>query len=92
MAYGKAIVCINIKGNREVISHLYNGILVEPGNSDELSKAIMELIQDEKLRERLGRKAREDFLEHFTSDRMISEIFEICLELLRKKGIIYDDM
>jgi glycosyltransferase involved in cell wall biosynthesis len=59
MAMGEGIVASRLGQIGEVLVDRETALLVEPGNVDELTSAIVELIQSEKLRVSLGRKARE---------------------------------
>src|ERR1043166_886165 len=58
MAAGKPIVASNIGAIPEVITHGENGLLVAPGNVDELVAAILLLLRDRALAECLGAAAR----------------------------------
>lgn len=59
MAWGLPIITTPIGGIPEVIIPNQNGLLVEPGNIQQLSKAIQLLIDDQQLRHSLGKAARE---------------------------------
>lgn len=54
MATGKPIVGYNHGGITEMVSEGYNGILVEPRNTEELARQIENLIADKKLRKQFG--------------------------------------
>jgi glycosyltransferase involved in cell wall biosynthesis len=53
-AFKKPVISTNSHGIPFTVQDNKNGILVEPENPDELSKAITKLLLDDKLRERLG--------------------------------------
>jgi glycosyltransferase involved in cell wall biosynthesis len=57
MASGVPVIASNCGGTPEIISHGENGLLFEPGNVDELPKAILALSQDPNLRERISSNA-----------------------------------
>lgn len=58
MAAGKAVIASQIEQLAEVIEDGKSGILVPPGNALDLTAALGRLIDDENLRDRLGREAR----------------------------------
>ncbi len=60
MAAGKPIVTSNIGAIPEVIRHLENGLLVTPGNVEELTTAISRLLDDRELSARLAAQAQRD--------------------------------
>jgi glycosyltransferase involved in cell wall biosynthesis len=66
MASGTPVVASRIGGVPEVVEHGVTGFLVEPGNIAELRERLAEVLGDRRLAERLGRNARERFLERFT--------------------------
>jgi len=59
MSMGKAIIATKVGGIEEIIEDGQTGVLVEPGNSEVLAKAIVGLCEDHGLRKRLGHNARE---------------------------------
>lgn len=54
MASGKPIVASKIRGYDEVISNPEEGLLVEPKNSLVLAEAILKLLKNQPLREKMG--------------------------------------
>lgn len=63
MAAGLSIVTTKVGGNPYLIKDGENGILVEEKNSDALAKAMIKLIGDENLREKMRDKNLEDIKE-----------------------------
>ncbi len=58
MAWGLPVIVTPVGGIPEVIFHRQNGLLVEPGNQDQLVQAMQDLIRDEDLRISLGNAGR----------------------------------
>jgi glycosyltransferase involved in cell wall biosynthesis len=54
------------QGIEEVIEHGKSGMLVTPDNEHELTEAILTLLRDEDLRQRIGANARAAILDRFT--------------------------
>jgi glycosyltransferase involved in cell wall biosynthesis len=54
MASSKPVIASDIGGITETLGD--NGILIEPGNVDQMKKAIIKLINDEKIRQKMGRQ------------------------------------
>jgi glycosyltransferase involved in cell wall biosynthesis len=59
MAWGLPVIVTPVGGIPEVITHKQNGLLVEPGNREQLVAAMQSLIRDEDLRISLGMAARQ---------------------------------
>ena len=66
MASGTPVVASRLGGLPEVVEHGVTGFLVEPGNTAELRERLAEIVGDRQLAKRMGRSARERFLERFT--------------------------
>ncbi len=58
MALGKPVIATNVGGIPEIITHEKDGILIEPGDPNEIESALHRLINDSDLRSRLGLEAR----------------------------------
>ena len=65
MALGIPAVSTNINAIPEAIKHLETGLLIEPGNTNELKKAILLLKNDPLLREKLSIQGKKYVLENF---------------------------
>jgi glycosyltransferase involved in cell wall biosynthesis len=74
MRASKAIVVTDVGGNKESISHMINGLVVPPKNSQALEREMIRLIMDSLLRKRLGMNARKRFEEKFTESQMLQGI------------------
>jgi hypothetical protein len=59
MAAGACPVVTSISGNRDVICHEDNGLLVPPGKPEEMAAAIVRLVRDDALQQRLRGRALE---------------------------------
>lgn len=54
MSYGMPIISTPVGGIPEIVSNGENGYLVEPGNKEDIYKAIISLLNDSDLRNRMG--------------------------------------
>ena len=81
MASGTPVVASRVGGLPEVVEHGATGFLVEPGNVAELRWRLVQVLRDRRLAKRLGRNARERFLETFTwqgcADRCLAAYSEL---------------
>jgi glycosyltransferase involved in cell wall biosynthesis len=66
MAMGKGIVASRLGQIGEVLADEESALLVEPGDVNQLSRAILRLARSGEFRERLGRAARERAVTHHT--------------------------
>ena len=63
MAMKKAVISSNVAALAEIVSHNENGLLFEKGDVEDLAAKLSLLIENEKLRDKLGAKARK-WVEH----------------------------
>ena len=85
MAMKLPLIGTKVGGIPEVIEHNVNGLLVSPGNPQELATAMETLVQDGNMRERMGRRGKEIYEEKFTLPRLIGLVENLYDELLEKK-------
>ncbi|MDV5136739.1 glycosyltransferase family 4 protein [Enterococcus lactis] len=79
MAVG--IPCISTDcptGPKDIIQSYKNGILVPVGNVGELSRSIVTVIQDEKLRKKFGHEAKETILSKYLPNHIGKLLIKIC--------------
>lgn len=65
MASGKPIVATDIDGNRPLLQSGRDCLLAPPGEPSPLAEAVLRLIEDRELAQRLGETARKECLERF---------------------------
>lgn len=81
MACGLPVIASRIGGVVDVVEDGKSGILFEPGNVSELTSAMIRLLKDDELRQRLGTEARRRILENFSIDRVAEEYIKLYREL-----------
>ncbi len=81
MAAGKPVVATQVGGNPEIIEHERTGLLVAPGNAEQMAKAIVRLLDDAALRKTMGEYGRSKALAAFPMENMICQM-ETCYEKL----------
>lgn len=77
MSCQKAVVAMDIPGMDEIIQNGYNGVLLDPQNPIKLSETILQLVSDQKLRNRLGRNARNTILHKFTWKNHLNSLTKV---------------
>jgi glycosyltransferase involved in cell wall biosynthesis len=82
LSHGLAVVTTPVGAHLEVIEPEVSGIFVPPGDVAALAGALARVIDDESLRRRLGRAARERFLKEFDVRRYASRLEQLHASLL----------
>ena len=86
MAHGTATVATRVNGAAEIIENDKTGLLVDPGNAQQLYLAVKELVLDEDKRKELGKNARKDIETNFTTQLMCNQIEALFINQLKKKS------
>ena len=73
MSHAKPVVAFHTGGVPEVVAHDETGILVELDNISALAHALVRLIQDKELRQKMGRCGFERVRASFPAKRMVAE-------------------
>lgn len=82
MASECAVVSTNICGIPEMIRQDENGLMIPPNDADEISRAIVRLVEDDDLRKRIGRRARMDVTQTFSWKRSSETTREFYEEVI----------
>ena len=87
MTRERAVVASAVGGNPDMVIDGENGLLVKPGDPDDLAAAMARLLADPDLRTRLGRAGRES-VENLTADRVAAQ-FETLYQ--RSRSMVLSD-
>ncbi len=82
MAAGVTVITSNCCGMPYMVRHSDSGFLVNPGDPGEIARRIRQLLEDDELRERFGRKSREIAFDRFHPDVVARRTREVYLEVL----------
>jgi glycosyltransferase involved in cell wall biosynthesis len=77
MACAKSIIASNIGSVPEVIDDGINGLLISPGNTDQLVQKIHYLLNNKDAAQELAVNARKKAIEKFSLERMVDETIDL---------------
>jgi len=77
MAAGLPVISTPVGAIPEIIEDEVNGLLIHPGRSDELAKAIVRLAENKKLRECMGAANMEQARTRFDIDSIVSSMYGV---------------
>ncbi|MFA5364104.1 MAG: glycosyltransferase family 4 protein [Candidatus Bathyarchaeia archaeon] len=78
-AAGKPVVAFNVTAVPEAVKNNETGLLVNP-DSTELADAVLRLLSDERLREKMGQAGRRFVTENFSWDICAKKMFQVYSE------------
>lgn len=87
MSYRMAVIVSRICVLPEFIKHLQSGLVIQPDSEPALEKALIRLVTDVQLREKLGVKAQERFQQIFSIAVFQKHLGKIFNEVLSHKPV-----
>jgi glycosyltransferase involved in cell wall biosynthesis len=82
------VIATDIAGSNEAIIEGQNGLLVPPGDSVALTRALEKMFNSSQVRMKMADAARATVEKNFTIKRHIEKVENIYLNLLQQKGVI----
>jgi glycosyltransferase involved in cell wall biosynthesis len=77
------VIASRVGGIPELISDEETGLLVNPGNPEEITEAVLNLLKDPKTREIMGERAREIVKKKFSAERCAKGHDELYKKLMK---------
>ncbi|MBI3313399.1 MAG: glycosyltransferase, partial [Candidatus Omnitrophica bacterium] len=87
-AVGRTVLATRVGGVLDIIDHEENGILVTPGNVEEMAERMRELLSDRAKSKRLAENLHEKVKNRFTLEQMTEKTLEVYQEVRRYKNIL----
>jgi glycosyltransferase involved in cell wall biosynthesis len=88
MALRRPVVAAAVGGIPEVITDGLDGLLVPPAESAALAAAVVRLIRDRGLRERIGEAGYRTVADRFSIDAQVRRVEEVYDEELARAGVL----
>lgn len=77
MAYGLATLASDIGGISGVITNEIDGILIQPGNQQQLSEQLSKLLINRNRIGEIGQAARSTIVSQYTKEHMVNSTLEV---------------
>jgi len=81
-ACARPLIATRVRGCQEIVRNGENGLLVPPQNSHLLAQAIITLLHDKPLRDKMGARGREIVMHEFRAERIAGETIAVYRQLL----------
>jgi len=82
MACQKPVITTQVGGIPEVVEDEETGLVIEPGNSRKLSEAMLELSEDRRKQETMGRKGRKRVEKLFSTEKIAEKQLKFYKKLI----------
>jgi len=83
MSAGLPVVSTSQGAIPETVLDGITGFVLEPGESSAIAEKIVYLLENDELRERMGRASRDRFIRHYTLDRWLGDMMQVFQEVLK---------
>ncbi len=83
MMRGTAVIASRAGGLVEIVQHEKTGLLVPPSDVDRLAEALLRLLQNKSLAEKMGRAGREFALTHFNPSTFADHFLALYEKLIK---------
>jgi len=85
MAMARPVIATDVAGNTEAVTHEHDALVVPCAEPGALRRALVRMLDDPALRDRLAAAARETVLARFTTARFVTAVQDLYEELVSKK-------
>jgi glycosyltransferase involved in cell wall biosynthesis len=85
-AFGKPVVATRVGGLPDVVEHGQTGLLVPPGDSQSLARAVIDLLTDDARRRDMGARARRFAETELSWSRIGQRTLEVYQKVLPSLG------
>ncbi|MFL6216333.1 MAG: glycosyltransferase family 4 protein [Blastocatellia bacterium] len=76
MSFALPVISTRISAIPEIVEHNVTGLLIEPGDTDGLLRAMQRMVESRDLREEMGQRGRERFITRFSRDVFRGKLLE----------------
>lgn len=84
--YGTPVVCTNVGGVPDVVTHNVCGLLTEANGAAELADSIVQMLENEEMRKQFAQNGKEEVRRKFSLERLLVNLDELYkFELARKR-------
>jgi glycosyltransferase involved in cell wall biosynthesis len=85
MSLAKPAVATSVGGIPEIIEHERTGLIVPPGVPDALARALLRLLREPELAQRLGAAARDRYEERYRPEVMTTRLESLFADLVNRR-------
>lgn len=87
-AIGTAVIATRVGGVLDIIDHGENGLLVAPGDVQDMTLAMAALLRDRELSRKFAHRLREKVETHFSLNQMVEKTLAVYREVKNEKKIL----
>jgi glycosyltransferase involved in cell wall biosynthesis len=87
LAVAKPVVTYDFDGADEICLENETGFLIRTGDVTVVAQRLLQLANDSRLRERLGRRGRQFVKENFAVEKMVDDQYNLYLKLAAERGL-----
>lgn len=85
-AANKPVVSTRVGGIQDIVMHGETALLSDVNDAQSFSDHLLQIVEDDKLRCRLGKNSSQHVMDRFSYQRLVDDMTNLYYELLVKKG------
>jgi glycosyltransferase involved in cell wall biosynthesis len=85
MAAGLPVVASRVGGVPELVAHNITGLLVSPGNAEDLAESVLSLLEDQERATEMGLRGRQRIESSYTIENLVAQTEAVYNQVLRTK-------
>jgi glycosyltransferase involved in cell wall biosynthesis len=90
MAMEIPVIASRVGGIPDIVDHDRQGLLFDPGETDQLKAALLKILTDPNLARQMGKAGRQNVLSRFSAQSMVQSIQKLYLDLLKQKELSFE--
>ena len=84
MSYGLVTIASNIGGIPSLITHREDGLLISPGNREDLTDNLVAILEDRSIMKTISEAARTSIIESYSMEKMVSDTLDVLVRAVKK--------
>jgi len=84
MSYGLVTIASNIGGIPSLITHREDGLLISPGNREDLTDNLVAILEDRSIMKTISEAARTSIIERYSMEKMVSDTLDVLVRAVKK--------
>jgi len=84
MSYGLVTIASNIGGIPSLITHREDGLLISPGNRDDLTDNLVAILEDRSIMRTISKAARTSIIERYSMEKMVTDTLDVLVRAVKE--------
>ena len=88
LAFKKPLIASRVGGIPEIITHGETGLLIDPKNASAIANAIIYLLKNKDVGDRLSEQGNKLIIEQYTTEKIAKKILKILVDIQGNSKVV----